>query len=50
MESPAVQNARGLKLGLFTPNTPRKAPGDRGTLYGGLMAGVATPEETSEGR
>jgi len=46
-----MRNAQGLKQGLFTSNTPLKgARGVRGAFHGALMAGVATPEEASEGR
>lgn len=45
-ESPAVQNVRGLKRGLFTSNALK---GGWDAFYGDLMAGVATPEEASEG-
>lgn len=41
----------GIKAGVVHPEYTRKTPrGYRGTLYGGLMAGAATPEEASEGR
>lgn len=54
MESPAVRNARGLKQRLFTPNIPKGDKGKNGdwggAFYGDLMAGVATPKETSKGR
>jgi len=47
-----MRNAWGLKQRLFTSNTPLKGAreGGRRAFHGALMAGVATPEEASEGR